>query len=82
MFVNFNEKYVAVFAANISYPLQCFYLLNYKIWGTTKTGVQDQNQGRPRAMRTHSNQRLTSCWRVAEVFELVWLQEEDRLNMI
>jgi len=46
--VNFNENYITVFATNFSYPLQCFYLLNYKIWGM----LQDQNQGRPRATKT------------------------------
>jgi len=67
MLDNFN---ITVFATNFSYPLQCFYLLNYKIWGM----LQDQNQGCPRAMRMHygwmgqarSAHHQQSRWRVVK----------------
>ena len=38
---SFNKNYIVMFATNFSYPLQCFYLLKYKIWGMQ----EDQNQG-------------------------------------
>ena len=41
--------YITVFATNFSNMLHCYYLLNYKIWGT----LQNQNRGHPQSMITH-----------------------------
>jgi len=42
-------KVISLLDTNFSYTLQCFYLLNYKIWRM----LQDQNKRHPRAMRMH-----------------------------
>jgi len=55
---NFNENFVTMFAANFSYPaalLQCFCLLNYKIWGMLqervyKTKIRDIHEVRERSV--------------------------------
>jgi len=90
-FCNFSKRWSIMTLCSwrfFSHPLQCFYLLNYKIWGT----LQDQNQGCPRAT-VYDNALWTNgiSWISASStksfasgerdFELVRLQEEDNLNI-
>jgi len=44
MLVSFHKSYITVFATNFSYPLLCFYLLNYKIRACYKTKIKDVHE--------------------------------------
>jgi len=54
MLIDFNKKLFHCVRYEFLLPLECFYLLNYTRSGARQPmSPQDQNQGRPRATRTH-----------------------------
>jgi len=53
--VSFDENYITVLAANFSYRYHVFtyWTIRSKVRYKNGCKIQDQNQGRPRATRTH-----------------------------
>jgi len=60
MLVDFNTNYITVFATNFFYPLQCFYLLKYKIWYSLQDQIRDVHELRERIVdeRDKLDQRI------------------------